>query len=101
MSRYNKPAINPGKDNKSGFPGVFLTKSKGRNGQYKFWYFVGCYTLNGKRKRKFFSTSEYGYEKAKDLAIAFRENGLKQIYDSQYQERIEILKIRKKLQNNT
>lgn len=80
MSRYNIPAIEPDKRNKSGIPGVCLEKLKDGHGMRSKMYYLGYYNLNGKKYRKNFSISKHGKDEAMRLAIEFRKKGLKKIH---------------------
>lgn len=60
------------KDNASGKTGVHFSKSE------NLW--VVQFPIGGKRRKKTFSVSKYGFEGAKELATAFRER-IDDVYD--------------------
>lgn len=63
------------KNNTSGIVGVKLQVTVNKHGTYESW--VATYKdENGKPVTKTFSTNKYGYDKAKELAVQAREQGL-------------------------
>ena len=63
--------------NKSGYTGVYL-KIDRRNKIYKYWTSM-WYEDGGKIKYKYFSIKKYGYSKAYNMAVKFRENKIKEL----------------------